>query len=65
LSIGVTPLSGFAKPIYSVPTQILAETFKAEGFDGVAYRSGLERGTNIVLFDARVAKPTHRFVYTL
>jgi hypothetical protein len=49
-----------------VPTQILAEVFKAEGFDGLAYRSGLERGTNVVLFDVRVAKQTHhRFVYTL
>lgn len=62
----------FARPVSRedqdsayVPTQILAEAFKAEGFDGLAYRSGLERGTNIVLFDARVAKPTHRFVYTL
>jgi hypothetical protein len=48
-----------------LPTQILAEAFKAEGFDGLAYRSGLERGTNIVLFDVHVAKLTHRFVYRL
>ena len=48
-----------------LPTQILAEAFKAEGFDGVAYRSGLERGTNIVLFDVGVAKLIHRVVYAL
>ena len=48
-----------------LPTQILAEAFKAEGFDGLAYRSGLERGTNIVLFNVRAAKLIHRFVYTL
>lgn len=48
-----------------LPTQILAEAFKAEGFDGLAYRSSLERGMNVVLFDARVAKLVHRFVYTL
>jgi hypothetical protein len=48
-----------------LPTQILAEAFKAEGFDGLAYRSGLERGTNVVLFNVRVAKLTERFVYTL
>ena len=50
-----------------VPTQILAEAFKAEGFDGFAYRSGLERGTNIVLFDVHAAKLIDRcrFVYTL
>jgi hypothetical protein len=48
-----------------VPTQILAEAFKAEGFDGLAYGSGLERGTNVVLFDVCVAKLTRRFLYTL
>ena len=48
-----------------LPTQILAETFRAEGFDGLAYRSGLERGTNVVLFDHRIANLTHRFVYAL
>ena len=48
-----------------VPTQILAEAFKAEGYDGLAYCSGLERGTNIVLFDVRAAKLICRFVYTL
>jgi hypothetical protein len=48
-----------------LPTQILAEAFKAEAFDGLAYRSGLERGANVVLFDVHVAKLTHRFVYTL
>jgi hypothetical protein len=62
----------FARPVNRedresayLPTQILAECFKAEGFDGIAYRSGLERGTNIVLFDVNVAEPTYRFVYTL
>ncbi len=48
-----------------LPTQILAEAFKAEGFDGLAYRSGLERGTNVVLFNVQVANLIHRFVYTL
>jgi hypothetical protein len=48
-----------------LPTQILAEAFKAEGFDGLAYRSGLERGTNVVLFNVQVAELIHRFVYTL
>lgn len=62
----------FARPVNRedqesayVPTQILAEVFKAEGFDGLAYRSGLERGTNVVLFNVDIAKPTDRFVYTL
>ena len=62
----------FARPVNRddqefayLPTQILAEAFKAEGFDGLAYRSGLERGTNVALFDACIAKPIHRFVYSL
>jgi hypothetical protein len=33
------------------PTQIIAETFKAIGFDGVAYRSALGDGHNVALFD--------------
>jgi RES domain-containing protein len=64
--------TAFARPVNRedqenayLPTQILAEAFRAEGFDGLAYRSGLERGTNIVLFNVHVAKLTHRFVYTL
>jgi hypothetical protein len=62
----------FARPVSRedherayVPTQILAEAFKVEGFGGLAYSSGLERGMNIVLFDVRAAKLTRRFVYTL
>jgi len=50
-----------------LPTQILAEAFKAEGFDGLAYRSGLERGTNVVLFNVHVAELIRglQSVYTL
>ncbi len=48
-----------------LPTQILAELFKAMRFDGVAYQSGLERGTNIVLFDTHCAKVAARFLYCL
>jgi hypothetical protein len=35
-----------------VPTQILAETFKSLGFDGIAYWSSYgESGFNVALFD--------------
>ncbi|MDO8281154.1 MAG: RES family NAD+ phosphorylase [Thermodesulfovibrionia bacterium] len=34
-----------------VPTQILAEFFKNNGFNGIGYRSSLGKGHNIVLFD--------------
>jgi hypothetical protein len=62
----------FARPVNRedqendyLPTQNLAEAFKLEGFDGLVYRSGLERGTNVVLFDVHVAKLINSFVYTL
>lgn len=62
----------FARPVNRedqvsayLPTQILAEAFKAEGFDGLAYQSGLEKGTNVVLFNVHAAKLIHRFVYML
>jgi RES domain-containing protein len=38
-----------------VPTQILAELFKSKGFDGVAYKSSLSAGFNVVLFDLDAA----------
>jgi RES domain len=37
-----------------VPTQILAEAFKRQGFDGVAYKSSYE-GFNVALFDIEEA----------
>jgi hypothetical protein len=38
-----------------VPTQVMAEVFKVNGYDGVAYRSALGTGLNVVLFDIEVA----------
>jgi hypothetical protein len=37
------------------PTQILAELFRENGLDGVAYGSSLGKGHNIVLFDLEAA----------
>ena len=37
------------------PTQIIAELFRHEGFDGIAYRSHLGDGFNIALFDLGAA----------
>ena len=34
-----------------VPTQIIAEVFRKEGYDGMAYKSSSGKGYNIVLFD--------------
>jgi hypothetical protein len=62
----------FARPVNRneaesgyVPTQILAEAFKTEGFDGVVYKSRLAKGLNIVLFNIEVAKPLRCFLYAL
>ena len=44
------------------PTQIIAELFKNNGFDGIAYRSSLGKGHNIILFDLNAADPIN---YTL
>ena len=38
-----------------VPTQILAESFRHHGFDGVAYRSSFGPGHNFALFDLEAA----------
>ena len=56
----------FSKPTTSaddaadyVPTQVIAELFKSEGYGGIAYRSAFgEDGYNIVLFDTDDANLT-------
>jgi len=52
----------FSQPINPVddtadyaPTQVLAEFFRENGFDGIAYRSSLGEGHNLALFDINVA----------
>jgi hypothetical protein len=39
-----------------VPTQVLAEAFRAHGYDGIVYRSLLAHGYNIALFDCGAAE---------
>jgi len=48
-----------------VPTQILAETFRRRGFDGILYRSLLDgSGLNVALFDVdSAAKPVGTCLY--
>lgn len=50
--------NAFSKPMESTdlkseyaPTQIIAELIKSKGYDGIAYKSSLADGHNIVLFD--------------
>jgi len=51
-----TPVTPSDNTAYYVPTQIIAELFKAEGFDGIKYRSSLGKGQNVVLFDPDAAE---------
>jgi RES domain-containing protein len=47
-----------------VPTQMLAETFKSAGFDGIVYKSLLdENGKNVALFDVNAAQLETRCLY--
>jgi hypothetical protein len=39
-----------------VPTQVLAELFRSQGCDGVAYKSSLGKGYNVALFDLNSAE---------
>jgi RES domain-containing protein len=49
------PMSPEEPHLEYVPTQILAETFREHGFDGLVYESLLNKGTNIALFDPKNA----------
>lgn len=60
----------FARPISPsddvadyVPTQIIAELFKANNFDGIAYRSSLGDGHNVALFDLDTAELVRCFLF--
>ncbi|MGD0617317.1 MAG: RES family NAD+ phosphorylase [Bryobacteraceae bacterium] len=63
----------FSKPVTHdephldyVPTQILAETFRHHGYDGIVYKTLLdEKGENVALFDPEAAKAISRCLYYL
>lgn len=46
-----------------IPTQIITELFKVKGIDGLAYKSNLGKGLNIVLFNLDDAKFEKSSVY--
>lgn len=50
-----TPVNPTEDTADYAPTQILADLFKAEGYNGIIYKSSLAEGKNIVLFDIKVA----------
>ena len=45
------------------PTQVLAEAFKSNGFDGIAYGSKFGKGLNIALFDLSAAEIVRTQLY--
>jgi hypothetical protein len=60
----------FSKPVTPndsvadyIPTQIIAELFKNNRVDGIAYKSDLGKGHNIVLFDINIADIVNCFLY--
>ncbi len=48
-----------------VPTQVIADLFKANSYDGVVYLSRLGSGHNITLFDLDVAALVNCFLFQL
>jgi hypothetical protein len=63
----------FSQPVTSTddyadyaPTQILAELFRSEGYDGLAYKSAFgETGYNLALFDIDSAIQINGFLHTV
>jgi RES domain-containing protein len=60
----------FSKPVNPsdsvaeyVPTHIIAELFKIAGYDGIIYKSSLEGGFNVVLFDIESAEIINCFLF--
>lgn len=49
------PINTSDKSTDYIPTQVIAEFFKSNGFDGIAFKSSLSSGANVVLFDLKMA----------
>lgn len=57
------PVTQNENQAHYVPTQIIAELFKKEGFDGIAYKSMLSDGHNVVLFDPEMVDMLNCFLF--
>lgn len=57
------PVSLTDQVVDYVPTQVIAELFKAEGADGILYRSALGKGLNVALFDLDAANQVNGFLF--
>ena len=57
------PVQNNEDPTKYIPTQIIAELVKREGYHGIAYKSVFSDGFNIVLFDMNAASLTYCSMY--
>ncbi len=57
------PVTNNDKMADYIPTQIIAELFKCNGYDGIVYKSMLGKGYNIVLFDVASANLVNCFLF--
>ena len=57
------PVSQSDAPREYIPTQVIAELFKTEGYDGIKYRSSVASGYNVALFDVKAAEAVETELY--
>lgn len=57
------PVNPSDKTAEYIPTQIIAEVFKMEDFDGIAYRSAYTNDYNVMLFDIEAAEIINCFLF--
>ena len=50
------PTSQQDAPLEYLPSQVIAELFKTEGYDGIKYGSSVASGFNLAIFDVNLAK---------
>jgi hypothetical protein len=58
-----TPVTDDLGTAEYAPTQVIAEAFRREGFDGLIYRSALSGGFNMALFDMESAELKKCWLY--
>ena len=57
------PVSQVDNPIGYIPTQVIAELFRTEGYHGIKYKSSIASGHNIAIFDVSLAKIVGTMLY--
>jgi len=57
------PSSQQDAPLEYIPTQVIAELIKTEGYDGIKYKSSVASGFNIAIFDVNIAQVLDTMLY--